>query len=208
MLWRLKRQVCKGKESRMTLRVLSWSSTFTDTGNILYLQLHKTGSSSWFPPHANVPFLEHLSWPPLIQLRVLSLIFFSGLTKYLKFSLSFYFNSWSSEFPDCNANPNRIRTMSTWLIAASSVPNSEPRWWDMVDKYSLNEAWMVWDKLNKAAVSLAWFFSEPWIRQSANQWNNIDYLVQTLCQSLRKQNWAQKVQCAPPWSSQHPGGVQ
>ena len=28
-------------------------------------------------------------------------------------------------------------------LATSSVPNSEPRWWDMVDKYSLNEAWMV-----------------------------------------------------------------
>lgn len=92
-------------------------------------------------------------------------------------------------------------------LATSSVPNSEPRWWDMVDKCSLNEAWMVWDKLKKAAVSLVWFFSEPWLKPSVNQWNNIDYLVQTLCQSLRKQNWAQKVQSSP-WSLQHSGGVQ
>lgn len=136
MLWRLKRQVCKGKESRMTLRVLSWSSTFTDTGTILCLQLHKAGSSSWFPPHANVPFLEHLSWPPLIQLRVLSLIFSSGLTKYMKFSLSFYFNNWSSGFPDCNANPKRIRTMSTWLHPQYLIQSLDDGTW------LINVRWM------------------------------------------------------------------
>ena len=106
-LRRWRRQACKRKESRLPLRVSPWATgTCTDIENILCLQLHKAGSS-WFPLQANIPSLEHLSWPPLIRLGALSLIFFSGLNKYLKFSYSFYLTNWSSGFPHWKCKPPR-----------------------------------------------------------------------------------------------------
>lgn len=51
-----------------------------------------------------------------------------------------------------------------------------------------------------------WFFSEPLIKQLVNGLKNIDYLVQALCQGLRRQKWAQKAPSTSPGSLQNAGG--